>query len=275
VVSIAAWGWGQDQELLALMRHIQTIHPAAVVLWFTPGNDLWNNTFPTHLPKNGKPKPTFWLEGENLKGPNLPWLSLYRPPGLYLTLAVHRLRRDPIYPTDEGWEQHLPPAYQPITLPEGARSLAQMLAEQHGIRVDELPYFRDENFQTEKTHFSIYLTPPSPRLRYAASLTRALLLRIRDLCQANDAAFFILDTAPKLSSFPDAPTLFEVSGKGYLLSSASARRLIAGVLDGLPTIRVEGIPTGAVVSKTDHHLNATGNTYVMEALARQLVGKLP
>jgi hypothetical protein len=62
VVSIAGGGWGQDQELLALMAHVRAIRPTIVVLWFTPSNDLWNNTFPTHFPKDGLPKPTFWLE---------------------------------------------------------------------------------------------------------------------------------------------------------------------------------------------------------------------
>jgi hypothetical protein len=63
-------------------------------------------------------------------------------------------------------------------------------------------------------------------------------------------------------------------GKGYVLSSESARRLIDGVLDGLPTIRLPGVPPDAVISKTDRHLNASGNKYVMETLARHLVGVL-
>ena len=273
VVSIAGGGWGQDQELLALTAHIQAIRPTLVVLWFTAGNDLWNNTFPTHFPKDGVPKPTFWLEGGILRGPNVPWLSLYRPPGLYLVQAVRRVVHAPNYPTDADWERHLPPPYHPTVLHERTRSLAQMLAERRGIRVDELPYFHEENFETEKTHASIYLVPPSLRLRYAAVLTRALLLRIRDVCDENGAKFFVLHTE-RWDTYPEKPTLFEVKGKGYVLSSASARRLIDGVLDGLPTIRVEGVPTDAVVSKTDRHLSGEGNKYVMESLARQLVREL-
>jgi hypothetical protein len=57
VLSIGSGGWGQDQELLALQAHIKAAVPSAVVLWFTEGNDLWNNTFPTHFPKDGTPKP--------------------------------------------------------------------------------------------------------------------------------------------------------------------------------------------------------------------------
>jgi hypothetical protein len=273
VVSIAAGGWGQDQELLALLAHIHAIRPTIVVLWFTAANDLWNNTFPTHFPKDGLPKPTFWLEGGTLKGPNVPWLSRYRPPGPYLIQAVRRIVRAPNYPTDADWEGHLPPPYRPTPVREGTRSLGEMLAERRGIRVDELPFFRHENFATEKTHASIYLVPESPRLKYSAALTRALLARIRDVCAENGAKFFVLQTE-SWQTYPEQPTPFEVRGKGYVLSSASARRLIDGVLDGLPTIRVEGVPTGAVISKTDRHLSREGNKYVMESLARQLVGEL-
>src|SRR5262249_17126399 len=168
VVSIAAGGWGNDQELLALTTHIRAIRPTAVVLWFTPVNDLWNNTFPTHFPKDAWPKPTFWLEDGTLKGPNIPWLASYRPPGLYLFRAIRRVEHLPNYPTDEDWERHLPAPYRAAPVPPGTPSLAQRLADRYGIRIDELPYFNDENFDNEKTHYSIYFTPPHPRLPYTA-----------------------------------------------------------------------------------------------------------
>ena len=217
-MSIEGAGWGQDQQLLALQANIAAIRPAAVVLWFTEGNDLWNNTFPTHFPKDGWPKPTFWLEGTELKGPNSPWLGLYRPPGPYLLQAVRRLRGVPNYPIDAEWERHLPPPYRAATPPPGTPALVQVLAEQSGIRPDQVPYFSAENFDTEKTHYSIYLFPESPRLQYAAALTRALLVRIQTLCEANGARFFVLTTERwNTSHIPDTPTMFEVNSKGYTL----------------------------------------------------------
>jgi hypothetical protein len=272
VVSIAAGGWGQDQELLALATYVRDIRPAIVVLWFTAGNDLWNNAFPTHFPKDGWPKPTFWLEGTELKGPNVPWLTSYRPPGLYLVQALRRIRRAPNYPTDGEWERYLPSPYLPTPLGSHSRSLAELLAARRGLRVEELPYFDEENFENEKTHFSMYLVPSSPRLRYAAALTRALLLRVQGVCEAHGARLFVLYTE-RWSTLPAEPTLFDVRGKGFTLSSASARRLIDGVLDGLATIRVER--PAQVVSKTDGHLNAEGNRYVMESVARSLVHQVP
>ena len=96
---VQSLGWDRS-ELLALQTYLDAIHPTEVVLWFTEANDLWNNTFPTHLPKDGFPKPTFWLEGAELKGPNLFWLVGYRPPGLYLTQAIHRVQGLSKYPTE-------------------------------------------------------------------------------------------------------------------------------------------------------------------------------
>ena len=275
VVSIGSLGWGQDQELLALQRFIDGIHPTEVVLWFTETNDLWNNMFPTHLPKDGFPKPTFWLEGTELKGPNLPWLVNYRRPGLYLEQAMRRVRGLPNYPTDSEWESRLPPPYGAAIPAQGTRSLVQVLAEGRRVRVDEVRFFDLEEFETEKTHYSAYLVPESPRLTYAAALTRALLFRIRSLCEAKGAKFVVLTTERwDTSGLPESPTMFEVNGKGYTFSQASARRVIDRVLDGLPTIRVSGVPPGAVVSKTDSHWNREGNDYAMRWLGRQLVGEL-
>jgi hypothetical protein len=169
VVSIGSSGWGQDQELLALQAHIKPARPSAVVLWFTEDNNLWNNTFPTHFPKDGTPKPTFWLEGTKLEGPNVPWLEAYRPQGLYLAQAFRRVRGVPIYPTDAEWERRLPPSYRASAPSNGAVSLMKTLAETRGVRVDELPYFNDENFDTEKTHYNRTLfrkAPVSPIRRH-------------------------------------------------------------------------------------------------------------
>ncbi|MEP7310602.1 MAG: hypothetical protein ABJA98_34300 [Acidobacteriota bacterium] len=275
IASIASLGWGQDQELLALQRSIDAIRPTEVVLWFTESNDLWNNTFPTHLPKDGFPKPTFWLEGAELKGPNLPWLVGYRPPGLYLGEAIRRVQGVARYPTDGEWESRLPPPYRASIPPPGTPSLVQALAEGHGIRVEELPYFSFENFETEKTHYSAYLVPESPRLKYAAALTRGLLFRIRDLCETKGARFVVLTTERwETSHLPEPATTFELDGKGYTFSQASARRVIDGVLEGLPTIRVSGIPSDAVISKTDSHWDRDGNNYAMHWLGRELVREL-
>lgn len=72
VFSLGAGGYGQDQQLLALKEFFRDYSADLVVVWETPGNDVWNNMFPTHWPKDGTPKPTFWLDGnDKLKGPKV------------------------------------------------------------------------------------------------------------------------------------------------------------------------------------------------------------
>ncbi len=67
--SLGATGYGNDQQLLVLKEYFQKYRADYVLLWQTITNDIWNNIFPTHCPKDGWPKPTFWLENGVLKGP--------------------------------------------------------------------------------------------------------------------------------------------------------------------------------------------------------------
>jgi hypothetical protein len=270
IATIGASGWGQDQQLLALQTHINAIRPLAVVLWFTEGNDLWNNTFPTNLPKDGVPKPTFWLEGGELRGPHLPWLEPYVPPGFRLVHAIRRVGGLRNYPTDAEWELRLPPPYRSSVPPPGTPSLARVIAQARGVREDEVPYFAEENFETEKTHFSVFLAQESPRLNYSAALTRALLSRIQSLCAAHGATLLLLVTN-RLDTIkiPPNPTMFEVRGKGYTLSSSSAHRVIDRVLQGFPVIRLTA-PPRFFKSKTDSHFTGEGNRWAMESMGREL-----
>src|SRR6185369_11900812 len=45
VFTVGTWGYGQDQELLALEEFYKRYRADLVVLWETPANDVWNNVF--------------------------------------------------------------------------------------------------------------------------------------------------------------------------------------------------------------------------------------
>jgi len=276
VVSVAAGGWGQDQQLLALRRSLAVIGPQVVTLWFTPGNDLWNNTFPTHMPRDGWPKPTFWLDGEALRGPHAPPGTAYRPPGLRLSRLLRPILHQPMYVTDEEWESKLPPAYRARAAERGGvPSLVEYAATRFGLaRADVERALVLENFENEKTHVSIALTPRSPRLDYSIRLTRALLQEIARLCRRHRAPFlvFYVDTGP--TGLPEAPTQFEVSGRVVTLSNAAARAVVREVLADVPSLELSGYRSEFRVSSTDAHLNEAGNRYFMAQLARQLAASL-
>jgi hypothetical protein len=274
VVSVAAAGWGQDQQLLALRRAVTVIRPRMVVLWLSPGNDLWNNTFPTHMPKDGWPKPTFWLEGDTLRGPHAAWGEAYRPPGPRLFRAWRHILRRPMYVTDAEWESKLPPAYSGGSVQPGrVRSLVEFAAAQYQVSVPEMAAaLAHENFENEKTHASIALTPRSPRLQYSIRLTRALLREIAQLCRQQGATFLVfhIDTRP-YANLPEEPTPFEVSGRLVTLSNAAEQAaVIREVLGDVPSLVLSGYRPHFRTSKLDAHLNDEGNHYFMRELARRL-----
>ncbi|MFO0759837.1 MAG: hypothetical protein U0359_25350 [Byssovorax sp.] len=267
VASIAASGWGQDQELLALEAHGEALAPRVVCLWLTPQNDLWNNTFPTNFPRDGAPKPTFWLEGESLRGPDLPWMTMYRRRSLRLLALYDGLRGEPPYPTDASWEARLPPAYRgPSVDPASLPSLRAALAERRGLREDEVPYFDGEDFASEKTHYSIAMVPESPRLRYAIALTRALLREIRAYCEARKIALLIFHT-PMPRVAPDEPTAYRAGDRAVTLSDAAARAVVARVVEGFDALSIPDLPEDWMRGKRDAHLSDEANRRVMARLA--------
>jgi hypothetical protein len=69
VFSLSGWGTGTDQQLLSLRKYYECFRADMVILWFTTRNDVWNNVFPSNMPDDRTPNPTFWLNGDQLFGP--------------------------------------------------------------------------------------------------------------------------------------------------------------------------------------------------------------
>ena len=139
VFSIAAGGYGQDQQLLALEKYFQEYSADLVLVWETPGNDVWNNMFPTHWPRDGTPKPTFWLDSQNnLQGPRTR-LRRFRILDFIERVIFERS-------LDRMWEQkYLPPANELATSFSGR------------YRVDSEMLNPDENIENGKTHLGLSL----------------------------------------------------------------------------------------------------------------------
>ena len=107
VFSLAADGWGQDQQLLALREYFQMFRADLVIVWQTPGNDLWNNTFPTA--DRSQLKPTYWLENGALRGPTSRIGEVISSRSRLITFYQRHF-----VSWDRQWERYLPPAYVPI-----------------------------------------------------------------------------------------------------------------------------------------------------------------
>ena len=259
VFSIGAGGYGTDQALLALEEYFQRFRADVVLLWVTPSNDVWNNLFPTHIPKDGLPKPTFWLENGQLKGYRFTPDSLVaRNSPLKLVHLWQRIFSNPLRGIDEQWAaQTMPPPYQPQTSYEGE------YLDWTGHRI--------ENLQNEKAHAAIQLFPTSDRTRYGIALTQALFQKVEQKAQVSGAKtiFFYRDEYPELPT--DTTITIIKQGKGYFtLSKKEYNRNIELLMHPINAIQVPLLEKDWRISPDDGHLNAHANAQVMKTLVDSL-----
>ena len=181
VFSIGASGYGNDQQLLALNNYFKKYRANKVILWQTFDNDLWNNTFPTHAPKNGAPKPTFVLKNDSLIYPNDTIGAVKKRSKIKLKILVDRLFASGL---DEEHESILPNAYKPSYGYKGKYS--NLLDDEYGGNPNE-------NYQTEKNHYATRFFPISYRTKYSVKLTNLLLKKIESVCEENNANFLLFN----------------------------------------------------------------------------------
>lgn len=264
VVSIAAQGYGQDQQLLALEHYFRFFRADMVLVWETPANDLWNNTFPTHWPANGWAKPTFRVVDGRLSGPSERLgESLPRP-----SLRLLMLAESVFGPADRDgeWEAFLPPAYEPDSVWSG-----DFLTDWQERFDTDLGLMRDENLATEKSHLAIYLTPESPRMTYSIELTRLLLAGIDSLSRANGArtAAFAVDGPPDPTGDVEEAT-YVLNGMYYHVSRRQYESCVARINEGMEfysiLLGIEDWKMGPL----DSHLNEHATDVLMEDLAALL-----
>lgn len=184
VFTLGTSGYGQDQQLLVLREYYKTYRADMVILWQSPANDIWNNMFPTHWSANGIPEPTFWLENGELQGPSE---QLGKPLQTSLIKLIELWRRAfaPVR-QDKVWEQFFPQPYTPLTDYDGP--INQECQEEWNAG---LGLMRDKNLDNEESHFAIFLTPPSERMKYSLELTRKLLQEIETLVNSHNGEFVI------------------------------------------------------------------------------------
>jgi hypothetical protein len=147
VRSVAASGWGQDQQLLALQQYFERFEADYVVLWLTPRNDFWENSFPDRstepIEANSlRVKPTFLLKNGALQlldfGPYLDRPSMFNAFHLYL-LPFRVLERFGKYGRGKlyrDWEALIPAPNGHVSVPR---------AQCPEITVNQNDYTRDRS----------------------------------------------------------------------------------------------------------------------------------
>ena len=262
VFSLGAGGYGQDQQFLVLKEYLSRFRADMVILWETPANDVWNNMFPTHMPRSGIPKPTFRLVDGQLVGPTEEMGSVVR--GTESRLWRYWVSTFSLSLRDERWEQYLPSPYAPMITYTGVVNESWQKRWDGGTGL-----MRQENLETEKTHFAINLNPFSPRMKYGLELTRRLLEEIQSLVTRHGGSFLVFNVVP--AGDKASEEVHMLNKKYYRTSTLQRDENIASMNKGLPWMTIPITVVSWRVSPTDSHLNVSANDQVMRDLATQAI----
>ena len=267
VFSLAAGGWGQDQELLALREYFEKYRADLVIVWETPGNDIWNNTFPTMDPAGQHPKPTFWLENGMLQGPTTR-IGEVVSSRFHLVTAYQHL----FVSRDGEWERRLPPPYVPMREYRGPVKMTWQSFWDHGIG-----NIRGDNMDTEKSHQAIHLTPRSPRTQYGIDLTHRLLEEMSREATAHGGSFvtfWVNGRNPEVDVEDTEEAVFVLNGKYYRVSGRQKFATMDDVNAGLEHYVQQAPKEEPRFSPTDGHLNEHAVDEVMHDLAEIIARRL-
>lgn len=265
VFTLGTRGYGQDQQLLVLQEYYETYRANMVILWQSPANDIWNNMFPTHWPANGTPKPTFWLENGELRGPSEQLGESLQTSPIKL-IELWRRAFTPVK-RDNEWEQFFPPSYKPLTEYNG-----QINPEWQEDWNASIGLMRDENLDNEKSHYAIMLTPPSERMRYGLELTRKLTQEIETLVGSHQGEFVVFFRgSPPSNGFAIEEEIYGLNGKYYKSSKKQMLANIEYINRGFHSYEVPVTVEDYRVGPEDAHLNEHAVDQVMQDLAQVLV----
>ena len=278
VISIGSWGFGTDQQYLALKEHIDDIKPAYVVLWFT-SNDYRDNS--SAIGFIGR-KPTFWLTEQGLQGPNYQFLEKFRPEDTLKSIRV--LRRNGLWfqslNSQEGfYNKHVKP-----NLPEQVKyecsskaikgfDFAKYYSDQMN-RQDEYDYFY-EAIYSENGYYKLgsqsgifykYSYPRPSFLEYQKNLTRTLLKKIESLVETQDSKLLVLNAITPDELFKSPKIICDELRGELSYDQKNLRSLYNETLEGFKVLNVENISPD-YGDNFDGHLNSKANMYVMKEVA--------
>ena len=274
VFSLGGPATGQDQQLLSLREYYQNFRADLVILWFTPANDVWNNTFPSSIPDDRTPKPTFWLENGQLRGPTeLTGQPVRETPSLRL---MRLWRKFSPWPREKEWAQTiLPPPYSPLTEYEGP------VTDDWQRRMDMLPgYLRYENFDSDKNDRAMNLTPRSPRVQYGLDLTRSLLQEMQCLAASHGAqsVIFTIGANPNTTTRGEAGSeevVHVLNGKYYKTSETQYIENLSYLTQGFISYTIPVTVEPSIVGPEDAHLNEHATDQVIKDLAAKIETLVP
>lgn len=267
VVTLGAAGHGTDQEYLALQEYMARYRADLVISWVTIYNDIVDNL--ARSAGGGyhrfHPKPSFWLEGDTLRGPT----ELIDAPVYTGKLRILWQRAFEDFQTE--WNSRLPPQ-------GGAREGAP-------TGMDRVVQTR-EAIEEQRSLWTILETPRPARMEYGIRLTRALLGRMRDLSAEHHARFVLMlednfspasvEQARKIGWDMFLPGKTAVIGDGFrwiLADDAQFQANLRDVTAGFPTLLVPIRTENPRISAFNNHFVMPANRQVMGDLAEMLAAQ--
>ncbi len=300
VISMGSWGWGTDQQYLALKENISLIKPKHVALWFT-SNDWTDNILPEGF--NGK-KPTFHLLGESLKGPNYQFREHYKESNLlriehvlenrgiwrwwrddknasfynrYVSRALKKTNLEKCNIVDnnidliktyikntrrEEW------ANKPKYNKEGVLVSSGYNPERTYNKLKER-YLN--KIGTKDSLFIKYRKSNHPLMSYGVALTRKLLLEIKSLSEKHGAKFTVFFVEPPDHAIQSENIKYCHNGRVYEYSVSAYRNLLLDTFKDLNFVIFDKMLPKDYRDNFDGHLNNKSNQIIMEQLARALL----
>lgn len=281
VFSLAASGWGQDQQLIALEKYFKSYRADLILIWATPKNDFWENTFPD---RNvgilaGHLKPTFKILNNELDGPYYQGNSYYKHSSLlqlFFTALQNYKKKTIEQLILDDWYYELPKPHKRINnnhvksfeidLNKYSENILQ-LADSNNITI--LTY---ENFIDGRSHFSPYIIPNSPRDKYSIQITKLIYSKINEICKLNKAEMFVFYPIRNDFDIVNRNCVKYVKSyyhpENYFKVDLNFIDKIKAVVpnENLLTFQIAGGDDICVDFK-DRHLNDLGNERVMKNLA--------
>ena len=280
VFSIAASGWGQDQQLLALQKYFKKYRANAVLVWTTPVNDFWENAFPDRSTTSqaGNIKPSFLLLDNQIKGPYFENSAYYYHSALfqfisqiYSQLPVNQLILN-------SWPSQGLMGNEAST-PDKCLQTTEIYQDEFFKRLGLIDLSKrytiisPEDVVRGRSHFSPQVIPLSAVESYQIELTRRLLQKMKQLALEHDSKFFVFypvrdDLDERIKIVQCIKTL---DGKYFQYQSDNVNLLQKLELkDNLKIVKIKGGDEN-IVSKEDRHFNARGNQKVMDSLANSIL----
>jgi len=284
---VASAGWGQDQQLVWLKHYFETQRADLVLLWPTPVNDYWENTFVDRSISReaGHLKETYTLhEGQLSQLMPLKYeFKLKNLIGLALGHSLAKQQQEDKFTLEQlyadRWQSRLPsPQNQEATSAQcpATEILEKNLIESYMAGSRAYTLVTDEDVAHGRSHFSPFLQQMSERDQYSIALTHKLLEEIAQVTRQHHAGFQIFHPyrSDLDAAFREIKCVKTSNGKYFTYDGSDWLRFMkkSALKDVLLPMEITH-STALNVSQGDWHLGTQGNTLVMQTLATNLIAR--